>query len=103
MQGNEFPLSSLIKIQYLLSSQSPTHLEMTTRGERHVRARKRGRAEAGEQQEWQRTTERSPATLTAKVHFNTSSTTPQTHPPPSPLTVTIAALCFPAQPQGGPA
>lgn len=54
----------------------------------------------GEQQEWHRTTERiarSPAILPANVHFATSSTTPETHPPPSPLTVTMATLCFPAQ------
>lgn len=94
---NEFPL---MDIQCLFSFRPLTHSGTATR-ERCGRQEEKERL--GEQQEWHRTREciaSSPAIPSANVHLTTRST-PQTHPPPSPLTVTMATLCFPAQPLGG--
>lgn len=91
---NKCLLCRLIEIQCLFSLQPPTHSRTTTR---EPRRRQEGLQRFCEQQEWHRTTERiacSPAIRPANVHLATSSTTLQTHPPPSPLTVSMATLCF---------
>ncbi|MEQ2164535.1 hypothetical protein GOODEAATRI_007692 [Goodea atripinnis] len=92
-QSDIFLLYGLINIQNLFPSQSPTYFKMTTRETCGSQKEK----DSGDLVSSRNGTKPQNVFFTIQAANNRfHCITPKTHPPPSPLTVTMEILCFPA-------